>query len=111
VIQRAPDAVEAVVSAFYSTMDNYLANPSDFEQFIATDGKLQLADARTVIEGVRFYGSRDADAFLNHPVFPLDQPQVDQSLKAIAGVLALSHKGIDVRRAQVDGRFLHQLVG
>jgi hypothetical protein len=90
-------------------MDNYLAHPAELEQFIAKDGNLNVDAARSVIAGIKLYGSRDADVFMNDKVFPLDQPQVEQSVKAIGSVLALGHPGLEVDRAALDGRFVHRV--
>jgi hypothetical protein len=110
-IKRDPAAVQAVVRAFYAAMDHYLAHPDEFEQFIATDGKLDPAAAKSVIAGIRVYGARDAGVFMNDKVFPLDQPRVEQSVKAITSVLALSHPGIDAHAATIDGRYVYRLSG
>jgi OmpA-OmpF porin, OOP family len=110
-IKRDPAAVQAVVRSFYTAMDHYLAHPDEFEQLIATDGKLETAAAKSVIAGIRLYGSRDAGVFMNDKVFPLDQPRVEQSVKAIASVLALSHPSVDVNGASIDGRYVYRLNG
>ena len=104
-------AVQAVVRSFYSAMDRYLANPAELEQLIAKDGGIDVAAARSVIAGIKLYGSRDADVFMNDKVFPLDQPRVKQSVKAIAAVLALGHPGVDVDRAKLDGHFVGTVAG
>jgi len=91
-------------------MDDYLAHPTRLEEIIATDGGLDLVAARTVIAGIDLYTADDADVFMNESVFPLDQPQVEQSIAAIGAVLALIHPDIDLTRARVDGRYVRQLV-
>jgi OOP family OmpA-OmpF porin len=108
-IERDPDAVRAVVGSFYSTMDGYLANPAELERFIAEDGGLDREDARSVIDGVQLYGTQEADAFMNESVFPLDQPQIEQSVGAISSLLALINPDVELGRAQVSGRFVHEL--
>jgi len=45
---------------------------------------------------------------MNENVFPLDQPRVEQSVKAIGSVLALGHAGIEAGQAKLDGRFVHR---
>ncbi|HET6950283.1 MAG TPA: hypothetical protein VFI47_07905 [Acidimicrobiales bacterium] len=106
-VDRDPDAVAAVVSAFYTRMDGLLASPDDLERLIAEDGGLDRQAAESVIAGIKLYGSGDADAFMNDSVFPLDQPQVDQSINAIGAVLALVHPDVDPGRAETDGSFVH----
>jgi hypothetical protein len=109
-IGRDPAAVKAVLAAFYGRMDHYLANRDDLEQFYAKDGGLDVKDAGSVISGIKLYGSVDADAFMNDAVFPLDQPQVRQSVDSIGAVLALVHPDMALDRAEVDGSYVHALV-
>ena len=101
-IERDPAAVQAVVAAYYSTMDDLLARPAALEQFYATDGGLDAETARTLIAGIELYGSNDANVFMND-VFPLDKPQIQQSIDAIGSVLALIHPDIPLDQAKVDG--------
>jgi ABC-type nitrate/sulfonate/bicarbonate transport system substrate-binding protein len=105
-VKRDPNAVQAVVQAFYSKMDDLIARPSALAQFIATDGNLDVASAQSVLDGIKLYGSRDADSFMNERIFPLDLPQMEQSTKAIAAVLALNHSGVDPKALSVDGRYI-----
>jgi ABC-type nitrate/sulfonate/bicarbonate transport system substrate-binding protein len=109
-IKGDPAAVQAVVSSFYRAMDSYLAHPTALEQFIAKDGGLTIEDAKSVIGGIKLYGTKDADTFMNTNVFPLDQPQAGQSVKAIGAVLALNHPDLRLSSAAVDGGFVEHLV-
>lgn len=108
-LERDPDAVSAVLQSFYSTMDDYLADPEALQDFIADDGGLTGSEARAVLDGVQLYGTADADVFLNDEVFPLDQPQVEQSLDAIGSVLGLVHPEIRLDGAVVDGSYVEDL--
>jgi OOP family OmpA-OmpF porin len=108
-IEQDPDAVRAVVRSYYTAMDRYLASPTDLERFIADDGGLDLEAARSVIAGIKLYGTHDAEVFMNESEWPLDQPQVDQSLSAISSLLALVRPDVQLGRAEVDGRFVHEL--
>jgi ABC-type nitrate/sulfonate/bicarbonate transport system substrate-binding protein len=108
-IKDDPAAVSAVVRSFYNTMDGYLAQPTALTQFIAKDGNLDLTDAKSVLAGIKLYGTAEADVFMNNKVFPLDQPQAEQSVKAIRSVLALGHPGLQLSGAVVDGSYVHQL--
>jgi ABC-type nitrate/sulfonate/bicarbonate transport system substrate-binding protein len=108
-INDDPAAVSAVVRSFYKTMDGYVAQPTALTQFIAKDGNLDVNDAKSVIAGIKLYGTADADVFMNNNVFPLDQPQVEQSIRAIGSVLALGHPGLLLSAAVVDGSYVHQL--
>jgi len=108
-IRRDPAGVQAVVGAYYSAMDGYLAHPDALERFYATDGHLDAKAARSVIGGIKLYGTRDADTFMNADVFPLDKPQVAQSVDSIGSVLALLHPDLPLDRARVDGAFVHTL--
>ena len=110
-IERDPGAVQTVVDSFYSTMDGYLSDPAALRQFYATDGGLEPAAAGSLIAGIKLYGSRDADVFLNEDVFPLDKPQVEQSVDSIGSVLALVHPDIQLGRAEVDGSYVYELGG
>ena len=74
------------------------------EQFYATDGGLDAETARTLIAGIKLYGSSDANVFMNDEVFPLDKPQIQQSIDAIGSVLALVHPDIPLDQAKVDGQ-------
>jgi hypothetical protein len=105
-IARDPAAVQAVVSAFYGRMDHYLARPAELRAFYAEDGGLKPEAAGALIGGIKLYGSRDADAFLNEDVFPLDSPQMAQSIDAIGSLLALTHPAIPLDHAKVDGRYV-----
>lgn len=109
-IERDPGAVRAVLSAYYSAMDTYLAQPEELERLYATDGDLDPEAAGSLIAGIQLYGTADADAFMNEDVFPLDKPQVEQSVDSIGSVLALVHPDIDPDRAQVDGSYVRDLV-
>jgi hypothetical protein len=108
-IARDPAAVEAVVGAFYRRMDGYIADPDALEAFYAEDGGLDAEAAGSIIAGIRLYGSRDADAFMNEDVFPLDKPQMEESLDSIGSLLALIHPDITLESAKVDGRYVHAI--
>jgi hypothetical protein len=108
-IERDPAAVQAVVTSFYATIDGYIARPAELEQLVAGDGGLELDAARSVIAGIKLYGTHDADVFMNENVFPFDQPQLVQSVNAISSVLALVHPDVRTDRADVDGRYVHEL--
>jgi OOP family OmpA-OmpF porin len=105
-IERDPAAVQALVDSFYGAMDLYLADRNALVELIAEDGGLGPGAARTVIDGIKLYGTNDADEFLNENVFPLDQPQATQSLESIGSVLALVHPDIELGRAVVDGQYV-----
>jgi hypothetical protein len=109
-IERDPAAVQATLGAFYRRMDSYLADPSSLEAFYAEDGGLDADAAGSVIAGIKLYGTQDADAFMNADVFPLDKPQVEQSVDSIGSVLALVHPDISLDDAEVDGSYVHALV-
>jgi OOP family OmpA-OmpF porin len=106
-IERDPGAVQAVIAAYYSTMDDFLARPAAMEQFYATDGGLDAETARTLIAGIKLYGSDEADVFMNENVFPIDKPQVQQSIDSIGSVLALVHPDIPLDQARVDGSYVN----
>lgn len=108
-IERDPAAVQAVVQSFYSTMDRYLADPDALTQFYAEDGGLDPEVARSLVAGIRLYGTTDADVFLNQDVFPLDRSQMEQSVDSIGSLLALLHPDIDPDRARIDGSYVGQL--
>jgi hypothetical protein len=105
-IDRDPAAVQAVVDAFYATMDDYLARPDELRRFYAEDGGLEVDAAASLIDGIKLYGAREADAFLNEDVFPLDSPQMAQSVDSIGSLLALIHPDIPLDLAKVDGRYV-----
>jgi OOP family OmpA-OmpF porin len=105
-IERDPDWVQAVIESFYTRMDELLEDPRQLVDLVATDGGLDQQAARQVIEGIKLYGTEDADEFMNDPVFPLDQPQVQQSVDAIASLLALVEEDIRPERATVDGSYV-----
>ena len=109
-IDRDPAAVQAVISAFYARMDDYLAHPSTLRRFYADDGGLEQADAASLIDGIKLYGSKEADEFLNEDVFPLDSPQMAQSVDDIGSLLALTHPGLPLDEARVDGRYVQGTV-
>ena len=108
-IARDPDAVQAVLGAFYRRMDGYLADSDALTAFYAEDGGLDAEAAGSVIAGIKLYGAEDADAFMNADVFPLDKPQMDQSVDSIGSVLALVHPDITLENAKVDGRYVRAL--
>ena len=110
-IERDPGAVQAVVSSFYDAMDGYLGNPDALRRFYAEDGGLEVEAAASLIAGIRLYGASDADAFLNEAVFPLDSPQMAQSIDAIGSLLALLHPDIPLDAAKVDGRYVRGASG
>ena len=105
-IVRDPDAVQAVVSAYYDRMDSLLARPSEMTQFYAEDGGLEVDAAASLIDGIQLYGTATADTFMNADVFPLDTPQVEQSVDSIGSLLALVNPDITLDRARVDGRYV-----
>jgi hypothetical protein len=43
-------------------------------------------------------------------VFPLDKPQVEQSVDSIGSVLTLVHPDISLENAKVDGGYVRALV-
>jgi ABC-type nitrate/sulfonate/bicarbonate transport system substrate-binding protein len=105
-IERDPEAVRATLGAFYDFIDDMLAHPEELRRFFAEDGKIDEAAAGSLIAGIKLYGSSDAQLFLEENVFPFDQPQMSQSVKAIGAVLALTHPDIDVTRAKIDGSYI-----
>jgi hypothetical protein len=108
-IERDPAAVQAVVSAYYSTMDGYLARPATLEQFYASDAGIDTETAGTLIAGIKLYGATDANVFMNDEVFPLDTPQIEQSIDSIGSLLALIHPDIPLDEAKVDGTYVTAL--
>ena len=108
-IERDRAAVQAVVTAFYTTMDDYLADPTALRAFYAEDGGLDLEATGQLIAGIQLYGSADAKAYLNQPVFPLDKAQMQQSVESIESVLALVHPDMPVGQAQVDGEYVRNV--
>jgi ABC-type nitrate/sulfonate/bicarbonate transport system substrate-binding protein len=108
-IERDPAAVQAVITSFYTAMDGYLAEPDRLTQLFAEDGGLDADAAGSIIDGIKLYGTRDADAFMNDDVFPLDTPQIEQSVDSIGSVLALTHPDIQVDEAKVDGSYVREL--
>jgi OmpA-OmpF porin, OOP family len=108
-IERDPAAVQAVVRSFYTTMDRYLADRQALTQFYAEDGGLAPEDARSLVAGIRLYGTNDADVFMNQDVFPLDTSQMEQSVDSIAALLALIHPDIDPENATIDGDYVAEL--
>ncbi len=77
----------------------------------AEDGGLEAADTESLIAGIRLYGTAEADAFMNDDLFPLDKPQVAESVDSIGSVLALVHPDLPLELADVDGSYVHGLVG
>ena len=108
-IDTDPEAVQVVVSAFYRAMDGYLADRAALEALIAEDGGLDADQARSVIDGIKLYGSAEADAFMNENVFPLDLPRVERSIDGIGALLALLHPSVRPDEAKVDGRFVQEV--
>ncbi len=107
-ITSDPAAVQQVVDAYYGFMDEKLAHPAELTTFIAADGGLKPAEATSVLDGIKLYGAADADAFMNRNLFPLDEPQVRQSVKAIGSLLALSDPSLVLRDDMVRGSFVAQ---
>ena len=70
---------------------------------LAADGGLDIATVGTLLSGIKLYGTGDADTFLNDEIFPLDKPQILQSIDSIGSVLALVHPDIPLDQAEVDG--------
>jgi OOP family OmpA-OmpF porin len=105
-IERDPAAVQAVVASYYSTMDDLLARPDALARFYAEDGGLDIETAGTLISGIKLYGTSEADTFMNNEIFPLDKPQILQSIDSIGSVLALVHPDIPLDQAKVDGSYI-----
>jgi OmpA-OmpF porin, OOP family len=106
VLQRDPAAVKALISSYYAFMDDKLANSAALQSFLAKDANMNDDAAASVIKGIKLYGSADADAFMNQSLFPLDQPQLAQSVKALGAVLALNNPDVDPSQTKIDGSFL-----
>jgi hypothetical protein len=105
-ILRDPDAVQAVVGAYYDRMDTMLARPTEMAQFYAEDGGIEVAAAESLIDGIELYATGTADTFMNADVFPLDTPRIQQSLESIGSVLALVNPDITLDSARIDGRYV-----
>ena len=111
-IEEDPAAVEALVEAYYTTMDDFLAHRDALIAAIAEDSAEASGDqpdeaaAASVVDGIKLYGTNDANVFMNEPVFPLDQPQATASLQSIGSVLALVHPDIRLSRAAIDGSYI-----
>jgi OmpA-OmpF porin, OOP family len=110
-IERDPAAVEAVLRSFYTAMDGYLDDEAALQALYAEDGGLEAEDASALIAGIKLYGTQEADAFMNDDLFPLDKPQVEESVDSIGSVLALVHPDIPLQLADVDGSYLRAIVG
>jgi OOP family OmpA-OmpF porin len=108
-IERDPAAVQAVVSSYYSTMDDLLARPDALEEFYAEDGGIDLETAETLIAGIQLYGTSDANTFMTEAIFPLDKPQIQRSIDSIGSLLALIHPDIPLDQAKVDGSYIGAL--
>ena len=80
-------------------------SPTDTGVFDDVDG-LDTETARTLIAGIELYGSSDANVFMNDEVFPLDTPQIQQSIDSIGSVMALVHPDIPLDQAKVDGSYV-----
>lgn len=105
-IERDADAVQAVVTAFYTRMDSYLSDPEALRAFYATDGGLEPEAARQLIAGIQLYGTADAAEYLNNEVFPLDKALMQQSVESIEALLALIHPEMALGQAQIDGIYV-----
>ena len=105
-IERDPDAVQAVVTAFYTRMDRYLADPAALRAFYAEDGGLEPEAAQQLIAGIQLYGTTDAAAYLNNEVFPLDKALMQQSVESIESLLALIHPEMPLGQAKIDGIYV-----
>jgi len=105
-IKKNPTAVQDVVGNYYTFMDAKLADKDALTQFIAKDGGLTADQASSVLGGLKLYGTKDANTFLNRNVFPLDEPQVRQSVKAIGSLLALSDPTVTLTDQMVNGTFV-----
>jgi len=110
VIESDRGAVNAVVASFYETMDRYLADPAALARLYAEDAGLGVEDAGSLLDGMVLYGSQEANAFMNDNVFPLDQPQIEQSIDSIGSTLALVQPDISLDRAKVDGTYTRAVV-
>ena len=112
-IERDPEAVTAALRSFYDRMDGYLEedDQASLKALYAEDGGLEAADTESLIAGIRLYGTAEADAFMNDDLFPLDKPQVAESVDSIGSVLALVHPDLPLELADVDGSYVHSLVG
>ncbi|MGH9211275.1 MAG: ABC transporter substrate-binding protein [Acidimicrobiales bacterium] len=108
-IERDPGAVGAVLDAFYTAMDGYLADRDALVQLIAEDAELSEFQAMAVVDGLKLYGTNDASTFMNERVFPLDRPQVAQSIEAIGAVLAVENPDLQLGPGSVDGSFVAEL--
>jgi ABC-type nitrate/sulfonate/bicarbonate transport system substrate-binding protein len=112
VLDHDPESVAALVTSFYEAMDDYLADAagrSQLESLIAEDGALTAEQAGSVLDGIKFYGSAEADAFMNEDLFPLDQPRLDSSMRSIAALLGLLHPEVTLHDVHVDGSFVHEV--
>ena len=110
-IERDPDAVQALVDGYYGAVDGYLADAAgraDLEALIADDGGLDTDQAKSVIAGMKLYSAQEADAFMNEDIFPLDQPRIEQSMRSIGALVALLNPGVDLDEAHIDGSYVAQ---
>ena len=85
------------------------AGRAELETLIAEDGSLSAEQAGSVLDGIKFYGSAEADAFMNEDLFPLDQPRLDSSMRSIAALLGLLHPEVTLDDVQVDGSFVDKV--
>jgi hypothetical protein len=108
-IERDPEALVTVLTAYYHRIDAYLVRPAALERFLAEDGGIDDERAASIVAGVKLYGTIDADAFMNDQVFPLDKPLMEQSTDSIESVLALIHPDLPLGSAHIDGRYVGTL--
>jgi ABC-type nitrate/sulfonate/bicarbonate transport system substrate-binding protein len=105
-VEHDPQAVQQVVDAYYRYLDGLLTDRAALTRLIAEDADLDTGQATSVVEGIRLYGTQEADAFMNRDLFPLDEPQVRQSIKAIGSLLALDDPSLVLDDRMVDGSFV-----
>jgi len=111
IVRRDPAGVQQLLDAYYGFMDDKLAHPAAMASFIAQDGNLTPDAAGSVIDGIKLYGSSDGNAFMNDNLFPLDEPQVRLSIRAIGSLLALTDPSLNLSDDMVDGQFMEHVAG
>jgi hypothetical protein len=105
-VARDPRAVAEFVEAYYAFIEGRQSSRAVLQDFIARDGHLDARQAESVVAGITLYTTAQADEYLNKDLFPLDEPQIRQSIRAIASLQALTDPSVTVRDDMVDGRFV-----
>jgi OmpA-OmpF porin, OOP family len=91
-ISKKPEELKKALTAYYQHNDSLIRNSSQLNSQVAKDGKLDAADAASVVKGIEFFPSIKADSWMNSGT-------LSKRIEATNALLTLTGASVDSSRS------------